>query len=237
MKKAIIFILYFLNGTICLILQNQGAFWPGFISKALIIPLLMILFLTSFKNIKNRIYIILFAGLVFSWAGDMALELSSKNGNIFVLGLACFLFAHISYILVFLLTPGKNYIQKHRLYILIPVVFYGIVLVSFLYKYLSDMRIPVILYTIVILTMLAGAINRKEKVNLMSYTMVLAGAIFFVISDSVIAINKFSNKFESAETIIMSTYIIAQYLIVSGYIFQFRDNKFSMETNKLPYEN
>jgi len=85
--------------------------------------------------------------------------------------------------------------------------------------------------------MLAGAINRKEKVNLMSYTMVLTGALFFVISDSVIAINKFSHKFESSETIIMSTYIIAQYLIVAGYIFQFKGNKFSRETDKLPYEN
>jgi len=237
MKKAIIFISYFLNGTICLILLNQSAFWPGFISKALIIPLLMILFLTSFKSLKNRIHIFLFAGLVFSWAGDIVLELSAKNGNLFVMGLACFLFAHVMYILVFLLTPGENYIKKNRLYLLLPVAIYGIVLVSYLYSNLSEMRIPVILYTIVILTMLTGAINRKEKVNLMSYTMVLAGAIFFVISDSVIALNKFSNKFESSETIIMSTYIVAQYLIVAGYIFQFRENKLTSETDSLPNEN
>jgi len=237
MKKAIIFISYFLNGTICLILLNQSAFWPGFISKALIIPLLMILLLVSFRNIKNRIHFFLFAGLVFSWVGDMVLGLSAKNGNIFILGLASFLFAHIMYILVFLLTPGKNYIQKHRLYILIPIAVYGIALVSYLFNDLSEMRIPVILYTIVILTMLAGAINRKEKVNMMSYTMVLAGAIFFVISDSVIALNKFSIKFESSETIIMSTYIVAQYLIVAGYIFQFRENKLTRETESLPYEN
>lgn len=234
MKKAIIFISYFLNGTICLILLNQSAFWPGFISKALIIPLLLILFLVSFKSIKNRIHIFLLAGLIFSWAGDIVLQLSAKYANIFVIGLACFLFAHIMYILVFLLTPGKNYIQKQRIYILIPVAIYGIVLLSFLYGDLSEMRIPVILYTIVILIMLAGAINRKEKVNLMSYTMVLAGAIFFIISDSVIAINKFSNKFESSETIIMSTYIVAQYLIVSGYIFQFKENKLTMETDSMP---
>ena len=216
--------------------MNQSAFWPGLISKALIVPLLMILFLVSFKSIKNPIHFFLFGGLVFSWAGDIVLELSARNGNMFVIGLACFLFAHVMYILVFFLTPGKNYIQKHRLYILIPVALYGIVLVSFLYGNLSVMRIPVILYTIVILTMLTGAINRKEKVNTMSYTMVLAGAIFFVISDSVIALNKFNHKFESSETIIMSTYIIAQYLIVAGYIFQFRENKLTSETNSLPYE-
>jgi len=83
--------------------------------------------------------------------------------------------------------------------------------------------------------MLAGAINRKGKVNMMSYTMILAGAIFFVISDSVIALNKFGNKFESSETIIMSTYIVAQYFIVAGYILQFRDNKLTSETDSLAY--
>jgi uncharacterized membrane protein YhhN len=237
MKKAIIFIFYFLNGTICLIFLNQSAFWPGFISKALIIPILMILFFISFKSLKKRIHILLFAGLLFSWAGDIVLELATKNPNLFVIGLASFLFAHVMYILVFFHTPGKNYIQKHRLHILVPVAIYGIALVSFLYNDLSEMRFPVILYTIVILTMVTAAINRKDKVNMMSFTMVLAGAIFFVISDSVIALNKFSFKFESSETIIMSTYIVAQYLIVAGYIFQFRENQIISKPESLSYEN
>jgi uncharacterized membrane protein YhhN len=84
------------------------------------------------------------------------------------------------------------------------------------------MRIPVIIYAAVILTMLSGAINRLEKVNRKSYYLVLAGAILFVISDSSIAVNKFSHQFESSGIVIMSTYIVAQYLIVAGYISQIR---------------
>jgi uncharacterized membrane protein YhhN len=99
------------------------------------------------------------------------------------------------------------------------------VLVSFLYDDLADMRLPVIAYAIVILTMLAGAINRIEKVKTESYYLVLTGAILFVISDSVIAVNKFSHQFKSSGIFIMSTYVIAQYLIVTGYIFQFRGIK------------
>jgi uncharacterized membrane protein YhhN len=222
MKKAILFILFFLNGSICLILLNQSAFWPGFVSKALIIPLLMILFLYSINNLQNRSHIFLCAGLVFSWAGDIVLEFTKDNGNMFILGLACFLFAHIMYCLVFFLTPGKNYINKRRLYLIVPVIIFGVILVSFLYKNLGEMRLPVILYTIVILIMLTAAINRKGKVNMLSYGMVLAGAIFFVVSDSVLALNKFSYQFESSGTIIMSTYIFAQYFIVAGYIYQLR---------------
>jgi uncharacterized membrane protein YhhN len=98
---------------------------------------------------------------------------------------------------------------------------FGIGLVSFLYGDLAEMKLPVIIYAIVILTMLSGAINRSEKVNQHSYWLVLAGAILFVISDSAIAVNKFSLPFESSGIVIMSTYILAQYLIVTGYIYQF----------------
>jgi uncharacterized membrane protein YhhN len=99
------------------------------------------------------------------------------------------------------------------------------VLVSCLYSDLAEMRLPVIMYAIVILTMLTGAINRKEKVKKESHYLVLAGAILFVISDSVIAINKFSHQFESSGIVIMSTYIVAQYLIIAGYIYQFHNVK------------
>jgi hypothetical protein len=54
--------------------------------------------------------------------------------------------------------------------------------------------------------------------------MVLAGAFLFVISDSSIAINKFSHHFANAGIVVMTTYLIAQYLIVLGYIRQFRKN-------------
>jgi uncharacterized membrane protein YhhN len=69
--------------------------------------------------------------------------------------------------------------------------------------------------------MLTAAINRKEKVNKRSYFLVLSGAMLFVISDSTIAINKFSYQFESAGIVIMSSYVVAQFLIVAGYIYQF----------------
>jgi uncharacterized membrane protein YhhN len=163
----------------------------------------------------------MFAGLIFSWAGDVILEFSKVNTNMFVAGLLCFLLAHIMYFTVFITTPGKNTILSSRLWLLLPVFVYGITLVTFLYRDLDGMKMPVILYTIFILSMLSGAINRREKVNQRSYLLVLAGAILFVISDSAIAVNKFSLPFESSGIVIMSTYILAQYLIVMGYINQF----------------
>ena len=222
MKNLSISLIYFIIGLTSIILLNQTVFLPGFISKALIIPILVILFLVNLNPAKNRLHVLMLAGLFFSWAGDVVLEFSKNNGNIFILGLVCFLLAHIMYLTAFFITPGKNSILTNRIWLLIPVIIYGMVLVSYLYSDLAEMRLPVILYAVVILTMLTGAMNRKDKVNKRSYYLVLGGAILFVISDSSIAINKFSHQFESSGIIIMSTYIVAQYLIVSGYISQFR---------------
>ena len=221
MKRSLISIIYFLTGTIFIIIQNHTSFYPGLIVKALIIPLLMILFLQNLNPSGSRLNRFMFAGLIFSWAGDVILEFSKVNTNMFVAGLLCFLLAHIMYFTVFITTPGKNTILSNRLWLLLPVFVYGITLVTFLYRDLAGMKMPVILYTIFILSMLSGAINRREKVNQPSYWLVLAGAILFVISDSAIAVNKFSLPFESSGIVIMSTYILAQYLIVMGYINQF----------------
>jgi uncharacterized membrane protein YhhN len=222
MKKSGITLVYFIIGFFQVILQNHASPYFEHITKALIIPVLMILFIQNIDLFKNRLHIFLFAGLFFSWAGDIILEIPDNSGQFFVVGLACFLIAHIMYLTVFLATPGINYIRLNRIWVLLPVIVYGIVLVSFLYKDLDKMRLPVIIYAIVILMMLSGAINRKQKVNKKSYWIVLGGAVLFLISDSAIAVNKFSYNFEYSGIVIMSTYIIAQYLIVTGYLAQFK---------------
>lgn len=225
MKRSVIPILYFITGVIYIIIQDHTSFYPGLLVKALILPLLMLLLFQNLKPSGKRLNQLMFAGLIFSWAGDVILEFSKVNGNMFVAGLLCFLLAHIMYFTVFITTPGENSILSNRLWLLIPVMIFGIGLVAYLYADLAEMKLPVIIYAIVILTMLSGAINRSEKVNQRSYWLVLAGAILFVISDSSIAVNKFSLPFKSSGIVIMSTYILAQYLIVTGYIYQFSQVK------------
>jgi len=224
MKTKVLSLLYFITGFLFIVLQDRSSFFTGLVIKTLIIPLLMILFMVNLRPVINRSHWLIFAGLLFSWSGDVILEFSQKNSNLFILGLISFLLAHIMYLTVFFKTPGKNVIFGNRIYLLIPVLLYGAGLVYYLYDDLAEMRLPVILYAIVILTMLGGAINRIKKVNRTSYWLVLTGVILFVISDSAIAVNKFSHEFVSSGIVIMATYVIAQLLIVVGYIKQFREN-------------
>ena len=222
MKTKVLTGAYFIIGILYMCYSGIISVLPAFILKILVIPVLMLILVLSFFTEKNRLHRLMFAGLFFSWAGDILLEIPESYGDLFIPGLVSFLLAHVMYLMVFFSTPGRSVIIK-KPFLLLPVLIYGAVLVYWLYNDLNGMRVPVILYAIVILTMLSGSINRLEKVNRSSYWLVLAGAVLFVISDSLIAVNKFSYHIEYSRIWVMATYISAQYLIITGYIRQFRE--------------
>jgi len=125
------------------------------------------------------------------------------------------------YMLAFLITPGKNTLFFKKFYLVILVALYGWCIIWLLSDGLGEMKLPVTVYTVVILAMLLAAINRQKKVNRQSFLLVLAGAILFVVSDSMIAVNRFTQPFELARIAIMSSYITSQYLIAVGCARQF----------------
>jgi uncharacterized membrane protein YhhN len=58
------------------------------------------------------------------------------------------------------------------------------------------------------------------KTRILSLFYAVTG-VLFIISDSVLAVNKFVNPVLLSTLIIMGTYIAAQWLITAGYIRQF----------------
>lgn len=211
--------LYFLTGAAFIISGHYTTPVLSLCLKSLIIPFLILLFLLKSGLTRNNGIFIL-AALLFSWAGDIFLDIPNNEQLFFIAGLLSFLLAHVMYLTAFLKTPGENALAGKKWLLLLPVTVYGAVLISLLYKDLGIMKIPVILYTIVILSMLTGAVNLMYKVSTRSYLLILSGAILFVISDSLIAVNRFALQFNFAGASIMITYILAQYLIVSGYLLR-----------------
>jgi uncharacterized membrane protein YhhN len=187
----------------------------AFISKPFIITTLVIVYLVSVKK-PNFWYV---SALFFSFWGDVLLLFKD---HFFVFGLASFLLAHIFYIKIVAGFIKKISLQKVFVVCLPFVVF----LFSFLYflkDNLGEMTIPVIIYGIVICTL--GAISllnyRQEKssVNLWMFL----GTIIFIISDGLIAVDKFINPNGIYQVFIMLTYIIAQYLICKALIAKTSD--------------
>jgi uncharacterized membrane protein YhhN len=82
----------------------------------------------------------------------------------------------------------------------------------------GDYSVPVALYAGVILTMLYFSIARKDAVLHDSFVWVAGGAILFVLSDAMIAINKFVIELPLARILIMATYLVGQGAIITGII-------------------
>lgn len=221
MKTLTLSVLYFLTGIIFIILQYKPVFSPDVAVKALIMPLLIVILMVNLwkeNTGKHRLFIL---ALVFSWAGDIALAFTRQNEMMFITGLLCFLVTQLLYFIVFFFTPVRSYAVRKSAFSLLPVYAFGAAILFYMFDDLGELRIPVIVYTFVILTMLAGAITRINKVSRISFYLVLFGAVLFVLSDSILAINKFSNPFMEARALNMSTYICGQFLIVMGYIKQY----------------
>ena len=83
---------------------------------------------------------------------------------------------------------------------------------------LGEMLIPVLIYMLVILTMAITAFWRNNSVGKWSYALVFFGALFFMMSDSLLAINKFHTALPLSNVSIMLTYALAQFLIVFGIL-------------------
>jgi uncharacterized membrane protein YhhN len=105
--------------------------------------------------------------------------------------------------------------------LLIVLIYYG-VLMMYLDPYLGDMTIPVRVYGVVISMMLMLALHMLYLKDKTAGLLMMAGALLFVVSDSVLAFNKFYRPFEPAGFIIMLTYGMAQLFIVQGAIRQFK---------------
>lgn len=202
-----------------------------YIFKPLLLLWLMLFFITSTKTVKISWKKWLVFALFFSWLGDIILMFADFQTIFFILGLLSFLTAHIFYAITFHYTtknsPEKSILRKNPLlifpFLLIAFGFYWIVKDS-----LGDLQIPVIIYVIVIMTMLLFALNRYQKVQKRSFIWVFLGGICFMISDFILGINKFvfESKLYLAGVWIMTTYILAQWLIVEGVIMQVKTKKY-----------
>jgi uncharacterized membrane protein YhhN len=182
-----------------------------FFSKFFLMPILAAYFLYSVRERSITRWIV--AALIFSWIGDVLLQFEKEDPLFFLLGLSSFLLAHVFYIIFFHQIRVKEQLAS-RWWLIIPVAAYYVGLIFLLLPNLGDMTLPVRVYGIVISLMLLLALHCLFMKDRVTGRVLVAGALLFVISDSVLAINKFYASFDGAGVIVMLTYGLAQLLIV-----------------------
>jgi uncharacterized membrane protein YhhN len=193
-----------------------------FFSKPLLMPLLAGFFLAN-TTVPSPLKKYIVAALFFSWTGDVLLMFQDRQSGFFLLGLSAFLIAHIFYIFFYHQVRRKENV-KSRWWLLVVVALYYAALISLLYPYLGDMKIPVPVYGIVISFMLLLALHMFFIRHKTAGAWMMTGAILFILSDSILAINKFYRSFETGGLLTMLTYGLAQAFIVTGAILYLSAN-------------
>lgn len=143
------------------------------------------------------------AGLVLSLAGDVFLMLP---GDRFVAGLASFLLGHVAYVTGFWVVdrPGGAALAVGVVVVAVAVVLLGRrILAGLRSAGERALAVPVAVYMGVIGVMAASAIGTADAVA-------AAGASLFLVSDAVLAWNKFVRPLAWAPVAIMVTYHLAQ---------------------------
>jgi len=192
------------------------------IAKPLLLPLLIAYWLISTPQ-RNRFFLL---SLLFCWIGDVLLMF--QGDRFFILGLVSFLTGHVFYMASYLqlrAEKGIGLLPTQKIRFSLPIVLAGSGLVTILYPHLGGLKIPVMIYAMVITIMTMQALFRLGFTSTKSFSLIFIGAIFFMVSDAALAINKFMHVFPMASLVIMSTYIIAQYLIVEGAIAHYTSHK------------
>lgn len=162
-------------------------------------------------------------GLCFGLAGDILLQHPER---FFIAGLVAFLAGHVCYILGFLST-GLN-LSETGLIFGVPYLAICAWIFSQLLRGMgrkpenSGMRIPVIGYGVVISAMAicAGLTLGDPRWPIAPATCCALGGVFFLVSDSVLALNRFVRPVKNVDVIVMVTYHLAQFLIAAGAILR-----------------
>jgi len=80
------------------------------------------------------------------------------------------------------------------------------------------MKVPVIVYLNVILIMSFASFSRIWALKGLLFWLPFVGSIFFIASDSLLAFRNFKVKLSRGWASIMITYILAQLLIIFGFL-------------------
>ena len=191
-------------------------FWPAEhipmlapVIKGLPLTLLTLLSARSWLAGERNVFrLFVTVGLFFSLIGDLAIM------YVFVGGIASFLLAHVAYIVAM----GKFERRSRDFIGMMP----GVILWIAMYAVLAD-RVPadlyvaVVVYMTIISLMLGRAMGRllcdpEDRTRQLFFV----GAVLFVISDSLLALNRWVVDLPMDRLLILGTYLLAQWFILHG---------------------
>ena len=177
-------------------------------------PVATLLILTiafaNWRAYKERYSMWVCIGLLFSLAGDVLLL---RPDHFFTLGLLAFLLTHIAYLVAF--TRDTRF--PARLGVWILYLLFATLCNVLLFSWLpAALRLPVAVYSLFLLSMAAQAMGRSLLLRTTAARFAAIGALLFVLSDGLLAVDRFYQPLRYAPLLILVPYYAAQWLIASS---------------------
>ncbi len=182
-----------------------------YLTKPLLMPSLAMFYF--YASVEPDIMVLL--ALLLAFIGDVALMWPWKK-PFFITGLSAFLLGHLFYVYLFFKSVDFLYGKYYLLLLAAPLALIGYIIFRKLKDYLGDMKLPVVIYMFVIMFMCFLSFTRVCCFTGSQLFLPVVGSIFFVTSDTILAFYEFKSKFPKGGVYYMSTYILAQLLIVLG---------------------
>ena len=195
-------------------LAGPAALWLHYLCKPLA-TMLVFFSVLQVGSPSSEVYRrAILGGLTWSLAGDVALMLPADVlASGFLIGLGSFLVAHLFFLRAFLRDArlfGKRWVP------LVLVVACALNLVILWPGLAPELRGPVIAYMLCLVAMSAQAVSRALALGTRASRLAGAGGLLFVLSDTLLAYDRFHAPLPAAPLLILASYYAALWLIASS---------------------
>jgi uncharacterized membrane protein YhhN len=192
-----------------LVAVTAGVTWLELATKPLLCGLLLV---WAWLACDRRPPGLLMAGLVAALAGD---ELLGPSGSAwFIAGMAAFLVMQICYIVGFVRMGALARFREAR-WTAAGWALLWLVLNVVLGPSLGALQVPIAVYSAALTTMAACAVATGHR-------RIGVGGVLFLVSDLLIGLGAADLDFPASGFLVMSTYALAQLLIVTGWVLAVR---------------
>lgn len=188
-------------------------------------PVLIFLLIRATK-LQDKYHKIVLVALIASCAGDVFLMF--KNEDYFLFGVGSFLICQVMYIIAYSMQIKRSVVKAtlmNKISLSLLPLFYTIAVYLYMFPSVAykeenqPFLIPLTVYATSLFLMGVFALWRLGSSNRTSSWLIIGGAMSYLISDSLIAINKFVTPIQYSFLFIMLTYCVAQFCIVLGIVY------------------
>lgn len=181
-------------------------------TKPLILASILLSYVLASAKTSKTVLFAFSASLV----GDVLLLFDDQFEWCFIAGLASFLSAHIAFTVAFFQYNSKP-LKFSMWYIVLVALAYPVYyLLQQVQVNQPELFIPVVAYVAAIISTFIGSVVVQNQFTKSWYAVL--GALYFIASDYALGYNKFVEAIPMASLLIMSTYSVAQYLLLLSFI-------------------